>query len=105
MSVQVTFLGGAGTVTGSKFLVQHAGRSLLVDCGLFQGYKQLRLRNWAALLRRPPYEKVVFRVCLRETSLTVTSARCSPSLTMTSARCRPESCSLLQQKTYNLLVT
>jgi len=49
MSVQVTFLGGAGTVTGSKFLVQHAGRSLLVDCGLFQGYKQLRLRNWAAL--------------------------------------------------------
>ena len=45
MSVQITFLGGAGTVTGSKFLVQHAGHSLLVDCGLFQGYKQLRLRN------------------------------------------------------------
>ncbi len=49
MSVQVTFLGGAGTVTGSKFLVRHAGKGLLVDCGLFQGYKQLRLRNWAAL--------------------------------------------------------
>jgi len=45
MSVQITFLGGAGTVTGSKFLVQHEGQSLLVDCGLFQGYKQLRLRN------------------------------------------------------------
>ncbi|MCF8160457.1 MAG: MBL fold metallo-hydrolase [Polaromonas sp.] len=49
MSVTITFLGGAGTVTGSKFLVQHDGKRLLVDCGLFQGYKQLRLRNWAPL--------------------------------------------------------
>jgi metallo-beta-lactamase family protein len=45
MSVRITFLGGAGTVTGSKFLVQHQDQHLLVDCGLFQGYKQLRLRN------------------------------------------------------------
>ncbi len=45
MAVNITFLGGAGTVTGSKYLVQHDGKSLLVDCGLFQGYKQLRLRN------------------------------------------------------------
>ena len=49
MSVTITFLGGANTVTGSKFLVQHEGKRLLVDCGLFQGYKQLRLRNWAPL--------------------------------------------------------
>jgi len=49
MSVTLTFLGGAGTVTGSKYLVQHDGHSLLVDCGLFQGYKQLRLRNWQPL--------------------------------------------------------
>ena len=49
MSVNITFLGGAGTVTGSKYLVQHAGESLLVDCGLFQGYKPLRLRNWNPL--------------------------------------------------------
>ena len=49
MSVTITFLGGAGTVTGSKYLVQHDGKRLLVDCGLFQGYKQLRLRNWAPL--------------------------------------------------------
>jgi metallo-beta-lactamase family protein len=49
MSVNITFLGGADTVTGSKFLVQHEGQSLLVDCGLFQGYKQLRLRNWRPL--------------------------------------------------------
>jgi metallo-beta-lactamase family protein len=49
MSVTITFLGGAGTVTGSKYLVQHDGKRLLVDCGLFQGYKQLRLRNWNPL--------------------------------------------------------
>ncbi|MEZ5643777.1 MAG: MBL fold metallo-hydrolase [Burkholderiaceae bacterium] len=45
MSVHIRFLGGAGTVTGSKYLVEHDGHSLMVDCGLFQGYKQLRLRN------------------------------------------------------------
>jgi metallo-beta-lactamase family protein len=45
--VELAFLGGTGTVTGSKYAVTHDGGSLLVDCGLFQGYKQLRLRNWA----------------------------------------------------------
>ncbi|MBK9572751.1 MAG: MBL fold metallo-hydrolase [Rhodoferax sp.] len=49
MSVNITFLGGASTVTGSKYLVRHDGHSLLVDCGMFQGYKQLRLRNWTPL--------------------------------------------------------
>jgi metallo-beta-lactamase family protein len=49
MSVNITFLGGTGTVTGSKYLVQHGGKQLLVDCGLFQGYKQLRLRNWSPM--------------------------------------------------------
>ena len=44
----LTFLGAAGTVTGSKFLVESAGRQVLVDCGLFQGLRQLRRRNWAA---------------------------------------------------------
>lgn len=43
------FLGGTGTVTGSKYLLTHEGRRLLVDCGLFQGLKQLRLRNWDVL--------------------------------------------------------
>jgi len=47
MSVNIHFLGGAGTVTGSKYLVEHQGQRLLVDCGLFQGYKELRLRNWS----------------------------------------------------------
>ena len=47
MSVKLTFLGGVGTVTGSKYLLEKDGVRVLVDCGLFQGYKQLRLRNWA----------------------------------------------------------
>lgn len=42
----VTFLGGVGTVTGSKYLIVAAGRRVLVDCGLFQGLKPLRLMNW-----------------------------------------------------------
>ena len=46
MGVTITFLGGANTVTGSKYLVRHDKHCMLVDCGLFQGYKQLRLRNW-----------------------------------------------------------
>jgi metallo-beta-lactamase family protein len=50
---KLTFLGAAGTVTGSKFLVEAAGRRLLVDCGLFQGSKVLRLRNWEPLPREP----------------------------------------------------
>ena len=49
MGVNITFLGGADTVTGSKYLVSHGDQSLLVDCGLFQGFKQLRLRNWNPL--------------------------------------------------------
>lgn len=43
----LTFLGAARTVTGSKYLLEHDGVRVLVDCGLFQGLKELRLRNWA----------------------------------------------------------
>ena len=43
----LTFLGGTGTVTGSKFLVETPTARVLVDCGLYQGAKELRLRNWA----------------------------------------------------------
>src|SRR5688572_5774729 len=45
----VTFLGAAGTVTGSKYLVATPRARVLVDCGLFQGLKELRLRNWRPL--------------------------------------------------------
>ena len=53
MGVSVQFLGGAGTVTGSKFLIEVDAQRVLVDCGLFQGYKQLRLRNWKPLPTHP----------------------------------------------------
>src|SRR5580765_2617083 len=45
------FLGATGTVTGSKYLIEHDGFRMLVDCGLFQGLKELRLRNWSP----PPF--------------------------------------------------
>jgi metallo-beta-lactamase family protein len=45
--VKLHFLGATGTVTGSKYLVEEEGARILVDCGLFQGYKHLRKRNWA----------------------------------------------------------
>src|SRR3990167_3338761 len=43
----ISFYGAAGTVTGSRFLLEHEGSRVLVDCGLFQGRKELRERNWA----------------------------------------------------------
>lgn len=46
------FLGATGTVTGSKYLLEHQGSRVLVDCGLFQGLKELRLRNWSP----PPFD-------------------------------------------------
>jgi metallo-beta-lactamase family protein len=45
----LTFLGATGTVTGSKYLVEAGGERLMIDCGLFQGLKELRLRNWNPL--------------------------------------------------------
>ena len=51
--MQLTFLGATGTVTGSKYLVTSGSKRLLVDCGLFQGLKQLRLRNWEPLPVNP----------------------------------------------------
>lgn len=47
--MDITFLGAAQTVTGSKYLLSFNHKKILVDCGLFQGLKELRLRNWRAL--------------------------------------------------------
>jgi metallo-beta-lactamase family protein len=49
----IQFLGATGTVTGSKYVLEVAGSRAMIDCGLFQGYKELRLRNWEALPIRP----------------------------------------------------
>lgn len=46
MAFELKFLGAAGTVTGSKYLLTYQGRKILVDCGVFQGLKALRLKNW-----------------------------------------------------------
>jgi metallo-beta-lactamase family protein len=47
--MKLTFLGAAQTVTGSRYLLEAEGKRVLIDCGLFQGTKNLRLRNWAPL--------------------------------------------------------
>lgn len=47
-NLQIQFLGGAETVTGSKILITYQGKRILIDCGLFQGVKKLRLLNWKA---------------------------------------------------------
>jgi metallo-beta-lactamase family protein len=49
VTIKLGFYGATGTVTGSKFLVTHDRHRVLVDCGLFQGYKQIRQRNWAEM--------------------------------------------------------
>ncbi|MDD5582579.1 MAG: MBL fold metallo-hydrolase [Candidatus Marinimicrobia bacterium] len=43
----IRFLGATGTVTGSRYVFKHNNKNVLIDCGLFQGLKELRLRNWA----------------------------------------------------------
>ncbi len=52
MTIKLAFHGGAGTVTGSKFLLTANRDRILIDCGLFQGLKELRLQNWD----HPPFE-------------------------------------------------
>lgn len=47
--IKICFLGAAGTVTGSKYLIQTASKNILVDCGMFQGIKELRELNWKKL--------------------------------------------------------
>jgi metallo-beta-lactamase family protein len=49
VATSLTFLGAAGSVTGSKHLLQIGDHRILIDCGLFQGLSELRRRNWAAL--------------------------------------------------------
>ncbi len=47
--IKIHFFGAAGTVTGSKYLIETQDATILIDCGLFQGLKELRLLNWKSL--------------------------------------------------------
>lgn len=51
--LSIQFLGGAGTVTGSKYLIRYGETKILVDCGMFQGLKKLRQKNWESLPIHP----------------------------------------------------
>ncbi|MEN8124484.1 MAG: MBL fold metallo-hydrolase [Bacteroidota bacterium] len=51
-SFKIHFLGAAGTVTGSKYLLEFSGKKIMIDCGLFQGEKALRSMNW----NYPPFD-------------------------------------------------
>ncbi|HWA31102.1 MAG TPA: MBL fold metallo-hydrolase [Rhizomicrobium sp.] len=66
MTLTLTFLGGAGTVTGSKYLLDNGEHRILIDCGLFQGFKSLRLKNWAKL---PVYPRQISAVLLTHAHL------------------------------------
>ncbi|MGD9723251.1 MAG: MBL fold metallo-hydrolase RNA specificity domain-containing protein [Pirellulales bacterium] len=57
--VSLTFLGAAQTVTGSKYLLEVDRAKVLVDCGLFQGLKELRMRNWERLPFNPEHVRAV----------------------------------------------
>lgn len=58
--MKITFLGAAGTVTGSKYLIENNKFKFLIDCGLFQGLKQLRLKNWEPFPIEPESIDAVF---------------------------------------------
>lgn len=90
-SCQIQFLGAAATVTGSKSLVSHGDYQSMVDCGLFQGLKNLRQQNWqslplnhqrlqAVLLTHAHLEHCGHRHCLVKEGLRVQSTAPEPLL-------------------------
>jgi len=60
MGFKIKVLGAAGTVTGSRFLIEYADRSVLIDCGLFQGGRKMKARNWEPFPIRPERLDAVF---------------------------------------------
>ena len=68
----LTFMGAARTVTGSKHLLDVGGHRVLVDCGLFQGLKELRERNWQPL----PIRATTSRPSCSRTRISITAGTC-----------------------------
>ena len=73
--MKLKFCGAAGTVTGSRYLLTYEGNQFLVDCGLFQGLKQLRRRNWDD----PPFDPSQVKTVLL-THAHIDHSRCLPVL-------------------------
>ena len=71
-NINIHFLGAAGTVTGSKYLVETAEKKILIDCGLFQGVKNLRKLNWDYL----PVEAGSIDLVILTTGTWITPAFC-----------------------------
>src|SRR5215471_105222 len=63
---KLTFLGAAGCVTGSKYLLEPNGKKLLVDCGLFQGSNEMKDRTWKRL---PVERRTIYYAVLTHTHL------------------------------------
>ena len=59
MKMKITFLGAAGTVTGSRHLITEGNQKILIDCGLFQGGKELQQRNWEPFPLEPSSIKAI----------------------------------------------
>jgi metallo-beta-lactamase family protein len=60
MGIKIRVLGAAGIVTGSRFFIEYADKSVLVDCGLFQGGRKMKARNWEPFPIRPERIDAVF---------------------------------------------
>lgn len=70
MEISLRFLGAAGTVTGSKYRLDLGTHKWLIDCGLFQGHRSLRERNW----RHPAINPSELRGCFSPTLISIIPA-------------------------------
>jgi metallo-beta-lactamase family protein len=66
---EISFYGGSGTVTGSKHFVSYGRLNVLVDCGMFQGLKDLRLRNWSMISSSKPVELITDAIIITHAHL------------------------------------
>ncbi len=101
---KLTFLGAAGTVTGSKYLVEAAGKRLLVDCGIFQGTPELSDRNYKPLPTDPKTidYAVLTHAHLDHTGLLPSSCSKTPRTCKKKMPCTPRQRAIATMQTRNL---